>query len=319
MSKVSDVSFQGSRKGFTSEALQHQLDRSGSIDVAAQALRVPRDQFRDLSRRNDDRAQQNDRFGDGTRVGPSDSSAESRVQPRSTERDGQPCVSCTNETDTGVWIFGDINFHAAVLCVAGLPLDEAVALVDCLVDVNEPHGYVLCPECANLVHVTPKPISGPMPLLSPSFPTREVLAMIKRLEESSTRLTPNGQSGRAAESSTRAQKGDCPLVGASAKRSLRVVKTCQRGHTYSTEDAPVWLGGRCPTCRAAGKAEWERRRFRISVGGLRWSYGAARSFEEKQRIDELRMTFLDKQRREYEKFTEQLEAEVEMRLVGASA
>jgi hypothetical protein len=39
--------------------------------------------------------------------------------------------------------------------------------------------------------------------------------------------------------------------------SERVQRTCQRGHTYSTEGAPVWLGGRCPKCRRATKARWE--------------------------------------------------------------
>lgn len=44
-------------------------------------------------------------------------------------------------------------------------------------------------------------------------------------------------------------------------------RICTRGHRYSTENAPAWLGGRCPVCRAIGKKAWESRYLRVILSG----------------------------------------------------
>lgn len=144
--------------------LQLQVDRSGSIDKAARALSIPRSEFRELCRQHDVRAKRT--ADSGERSVDSSSASSGETQAFSAEQDGQTCVSCMNETDTGVGVWGDVNFHAAVLCSVGIPLAEAAALIECFVDVGEPFGYVLCARCASRIHVTPKPTWGPMPLLS---------------------------------------------------------------------------------------------------------------------------------------------------------
>lgn len=64
---------------------------------------------------------------------------------------------------------------------------------------------------------------------------------------------------------------ELPELPASPEVAARVVtgsetdKVCGRGHAYSTEGAPAWLGGRCPTCRAASKLDHSRRKLAEAV------------------------------------------------------
>ncbi len=259
-------------------ALQTLVDRHGSIDRAARNQNMPRDLFREECRA----------FGVRARRRSELLSKGHKVGKKAKGRFGE---------------FRRFQMSEAVL-------DTTAAVTDTDSDADD-----IATERA----INPDSTA----VLDPPMPDQEANGTMMDTASISPYLTTTKPQPKPAWPSDRLlyagdRKANRPLARASAKTRLPVVKTCQRGHTYSTEGAPVWLGGRCPTCRTVGKAEWERRRLRISAGGLRWSYGAP-SLEVRRRVDELLMEFLEKQRREYEKFTEQLEAEVEMRLVGASA
>lgn len=72
------------------------------------------------------------------------------------------CIACLTGTDTGIGIGGDAEWKAAALTVMGVPMDQAVATINALIeDTGIPDGDAVvlraCAGCASKM-TTVKPV-----------------------------------------------------------------------------------------------------------------------------------------------------------------
>jgi hypothetical protein len=58
---------------------------------------------------------------------------------------------------------------------------------------------------------------------------------------------------------------DVPPLPEDVAEVLEREKTCRRGHVYSTDGAPSWLGSRCPTCRSASKLAYAAAKLKAAT------------------------------------------------------
>lgn len=85
------------------------------------------------------------------------------------------CIACLTGTDTGIGIGGDAEWKAAALTVMGVPMDQAVATINALIEDHQiPDGTCVvmrvCAACAaKMTTVKPVLLAGDaaIPVIGP--------------------------------------------------------------------------------------------------------------------------------------------------------